>query len=88
MENKNSHKKLWFKSKMYGWGWQPSSWEGWAVLLLYVITITINFLNIDKMYFLKSDRFIQFSSTFIINTIFLLTVCYIKGEKPRWRWGK
>ena len=22
--------KLWFKAKLYGWGWYPCSWEGWG----------------------------------------------------------
>ncbi|MCX6717702.1 MAG: hypothetical protein NTU76_03445 [Candidatus Taylorbacteria bacterium] len=25
--------KLWFKRKTYGWGWVPSSWEGWFVVI-------------------------------------------------------
>lgn len=88
MKNKNSHKKLWFKAKLYGWGWQPVSIEGWGVLALYITAITVNFLNIDKVSYSVSDVLIRFSIPFIVNTIFFLTVCYAKGEVPRWRWGK
>jgi hypothetical protein len=24
----------WFRRKRLGWGWTPSSWQGWAVTLL------------------------------------------------------
>lgn len=88
MENKNTHKKLWFKSKMYGWGWQPCSWEGWAVLALYITTLTVNFINTNKIYTTTPNTIADFTPVFVINTFFLLTICYIKGEKPRWRWGK
>ncbi|MFZ2521885.1 MAG: hypothetical protein WAX44_02575 [Minisyncoccia bacterium] len=85
MENKNKDNKLWFESKKYGWGWTPTSWEGWFVLLLYIVAITLNFLNIDKFSHSASDTLINLSLPFIINTIFLIIICYAKGKRPRWR---
>lgn len=30
--------KAWFGPKKYlGWGWAPSSWEGWAATALFVV---------------------------------------------------
>lgn len=83
--NKN---KLWFKAKMYGWGWQPTSWEGWAVLALYITAIWINARNIDFYAHSASDTLINGVIPLVINTIYLLIICYCRGEKPRWRWGK
>jgi len=80
--------KLWFRAKRFGWGWYPCSWEGWAVILLYVIVITIHSINIEKFATSGTDVVINFSIPFIINTTFLLIICYAKGERPRWRWGK
>jgi len=79
--------KLWFKAKMYGWGWVPVSWEGWTIMISYLIAITLNFKNIDAGSHSGSDTLINFAIPFIINTIFLLIICYTHGEKPRWRWG-
>ena len=31
--------KLWFKAKMFGWGWYPITWQGWLITILYVISI-------------------------------------------------
>ena len=80
--------KLWFRAKMYGWGWYPISWEGWIITLLYVVSVMQPAISIDKASHSGSDFLINFSIPFIINTIFLLIICYAKGEKPKWRWGK
>ena len=31
----------WFKAKLYGWGWTPAKWQGWLVVLTYIILISI-----------------------------------------------
>ncbi len=71
--------KLWFKRKTYGWGWTPATWQGWAILLLYVLFLVQEFQKIDKL----SPSF-----SFIVVTIFLILVCYATGEEPRWQWGQ
>ncbi|MEK6890564.1 MAG: hypothetical protein AABX03_00335 [Nanoarchaeota archaeon] len=86
MENKK--RKLWFKAKLYGWGWYPSTWQGWLVLLTWVIIEIALFLNIDKNSHSVSDTLINFIPISIVLIIILIIICYIKGERPRWRWGK
>ncbi len=80
--------KLWFKAKLYGWGWRPVSWEGWTVMLLYLAGLYTNFQNVNMYHYSTSDVMINFSIPFIIDTIFLLIICYAHGEKPAWHWGK
>lgn len=87
MNNKKEN-KLWFKAKRFGWGWTPCSWEGWVVLLLYLNAIVPQFLFIDDNSHSVSDTLINFALPFISLTIFLLIICYLKGERPSWRWGK
>ncbi|MEX0910375.1 MAG: hypothetical protein WDZ73_01320 [Candidatus Paceibacterota bacterium] len=36
MEN---NRKIWFKRKLYGWGWYPASREGWLVTVVYMTII-------------------------------------------------
>lgn len=72
---------------MFGWGWTPITWQGWAVTLLYVASILVHVQNIDTQVHSASDFLIGFSVPFIINTIFLLIICYAHGERPRWRWN-
>lgn len=71
---------LWFKAKKYGWGWYPSSWEGWAVLGAYLLIV----FGAIK---LVPDK-LHFEVVIAISTVILLIICYKTGEKPRWRWGK
>lgn len=84
MEN---NKKLWFKRKNYGWGWQPATKEGWLVILVYVILFV---LIITQNY----NPYNAFEVIFkiVLPTILLITslifICYKKGEKPRWQWGR
>jgi hypothetical protein len=80
--------KLWFKAKRYGWGWQPSSWEGWLVLGIYVTSLIIwnaVLIEYDGLDIAAAGIF-SFPAIFIA-TGALLAICYWKGEKPRWRWG-
>jgi len=74
-------KKLWFKRKLYGWGWCPCSWEGWAVILIWIIFFIFATSNIDHEG-LKNVAFV------ILSVLALIYICYKKGEKPRWQWGK
>ncbi len=84
MENK----KVWFKAKEYGWGWYPGTWQGWAVIGLYTISVTFHVLNVNKFALSGTEVVFNFTVPLIVNTIFLIIVCYVKGEKPGWRWGE
>jgi hypothetical protein len=65
-------KPLWFKAKQYGWGWYPCTWQGWTILVVYLVILYFIAQNLLAVGFL---------------TTVLLLVCYFAGEKPRWRWG-
>ncbi|MBI1367816.1 MAG: hypothetical protein GC162_04095 [Planctomycetes bacterium] len=74
--------EFWFYAKRYGWGWGlPARWEGWAVLVVWLIMIGVG-----------AAYFIQHGLTafwiFIAVMIGVLTaICFWKGQRPRWRWG-
>lgn len=80
-------KKLWFKAKRYGYGWYPVSCEGWTVTVLCIYAILKGTWYLGPTWSLKTDLFYIFTRVFI-PVICLLVICYAKGEKPRWRWGK
>lgn len=85
--NTASESKLWFKRKSFGWGWTPVSWQGWAVLALYFLGLIKFFRESDLTSHSGSDFLINFAVPFTMLTIFLIIICYIKGEKPKWQWG-
>lgn len=80
MESENS-KTIWFPSKRYGWGWGPPvRWQGWAVLVLYFALI-----GLCALWLLPQDNTPLFLLLCIALTVLLMIVCWIKGERPRWR---
>ena len=76
-------RKYWFPAKRYGWGWgPPSTWQGWVVLLIYFALV------IGGIPFVKVTRgTLVYLAYVILLTVVLIVVCWLTGERPRWRWG-
>ncbi|MDO8495728.1 MAG: hypothetical protein Q7S32_04450 [bacterium] len=81
-------RKVWFKAKRYGWGWYPVTWQGWLILVVYVFILINIFREIDSASHSVSDTLINFLPQTVIVTAILILICYMTGEKLRWRWGK
>lgn len=88
MEPTQTPKKFWFRRKTYGWGWTPCSWEGWVVVLVYVILVTVPFCFVDLRQYSGTEIIFRFYLHIFILTVVLLWLCYKKGESPRWQWGR
>jgi len=82
---KDNPRGYWFKAKLFGWGWTPAKWQGWATLLGFIILIVLNSLRLGE----NPDpiRIRNFFGQTIILVLLLIFVCWKKGEKPRWQWG-
>jgi hypothetical protein len=85
--------RLWFRAKRYGWGWTPATWEGWAVMAVYVVIVIAweIYLARDQQAFVGQPiSAIAWRAAVppIVSTAILVPTCWIKGERPRWRWGK
>lgn len=81
---------LWFKRKLYGWGWVPAKWQGWAVIgvfLLYAGVVAGYFSQKAQAEALTQGDVIAFVVKIVVGVAVLLFVCYRKGEKPKWQWG-
>ncbi|USN45567.1 MAG: hypothetical protein H6502_00335 [Candidatus Woesearchaeota archaeon] len=75
-------KGYWFKRKLFGWGWTPATWQGWLILLLFVVYA---FVVARKFAFQQNSS--VFLSYLFLGVALLIIVAYVKGEKPRWQWG-
>ena len=75
--------KLWFKRKLYGWGWYPCSWEGWLIVLFFIVSIYIIAKNT-----LVKGKVLEYFISLILLTLIIIYLGYKKGEKPKWSWGK
>ena len=77
-----NEKQKWFPAKKYGWGWGlPNCWQGWLVLAAYLTSLCAGAFLISE----QTGFYVAYAA---VLSIVLIIICYLKGEKPRWRWGK
>jgi hypothetical protein len=79
----NNTPKYWFPAKRYGWGWgPPCAWQGWVVLLSYFALIVggIPFVH-------ATEGNVAYIAYVFVLTAILIAICWLTGERPRWRWG-
>ena len=75
-------KRCWFKPKRYGYGAYPVTWEGWSLILIFLISIFLSTLLIKTS-----------PVTYVALSIFLLLALIIISRKKtdgewKWRWGE
>jgi isopentenyldiphosphate isomerase len=80
--------QLWFKAKRFGWGWYPCTWQGWAILAMFLFVIVRGVMWIDAHALTPKEFLIDFLPQTYILTVFMIIICYATGEKPTWRWGR
>lgn len=79
----------WFKRRRYGWGYTPVTWQGWLVIITFVLGLISAARKLpDDPSDASESQLIKFFVTLGIAIILLITVSLITGPKPHWRWGK
>jgi hypothetical protein len=77
-------KQYWFPAKRFGWGWGlPTAWQGWVVLAIFAVLAAAGAIVI-----VPADRPARFVGYLLVLSALLTFVCWMKGEPPRWRWGR
>lgn len=84
--SQDNPKHLWFKRKIYGWGWVPVTWQGWLTTGIYIFLVVAFGLTIDEMSPPREVMF-TFGLPVTLLTITFIRICYKKGERPKWQWG-
>jgi uncharacterized membrane protein YhaH (DUF805 family) len=84
----NKPNPLWFRAKEYGWGWTPATWQGWLLLLVYVVLVSFIFSHFDSSSHSVSDTLLNFVPLTLLLTCILIFICFATGDKPSWRWGR
>ena len=83
----NAAQGLWFKSRRFGWGWTPITWQGWLVTFIYIASllggqfIMLRLWGDDP----NAKDLTWLFAFFVLATGVLIWMCYTHGEKPRWR---
>lgn len=83
---KDNPERLWFKRKLYGWGWTPATWQGWGVTLLYIILVLMVAFSVDENS-ATHELVFKFFIPLVILSVTFFRIAYTMGEKPRWQWG-
>lgn len=84
-------KDIWFRAKTYGWGWGlPLKWQGWFVYLIYffIIFFPLFIPELRQRFDKNEPEAFLYLLYVLFPTLVLIAICYKKGEKPRWRWGR
>ncbi|HAU66210.1 MAG: hypothetical protein UT30_C0013G0011 [Candidatus Uhrbacteria bacterium GW2011_GWF2_39_13] len=88
---KDNPQGYWFKARLYGWGWIPMKWQGWVVVACFVVVLLLNGFYFDSKIPTGSDPrvvdLVIFFGVLLVSITILFSICYKKGEKPRWQWG-
>jgi len=73
---KDSNETIWFPAKKDGIGWGPPTvWQGWAVLLSYILLIVIGAVTLTK-----SPGTMQYFYIYAgVLTALLIFICWKKG---------
>ena len=72
----------WFPAKRFGWGWgPPKTWQGWAVLIVFFVLMAGGAILLLPR---QVPRFMMWT---LFLLAILMAICWVKGERPRWRWG-
>jgi hypothetical protein len=73
---------IWFPAKRFGWGWGPPRvWQGWAVLVVFFALLAAG-----AFVFLSRLQTLRFLAYTLFLVAVLMGICWVKGERPRWRW--
>ncbi|MEK6906519.1 MAG: hypothetical protein AABW81_02765, partial [Nanoarchaeota archaeon] len=81
---KDNPEGLWFKMRLYGWGW--------VVVLAFIGLFILNGVYFASKISPSGEPtvfdLILFFGVIIVSIALLFWICYKKGEWPKWSWGR
>ncbi len=83
--------KKWFIPRSYGWGFEPTTWQGWLTVVIFIglifISLYINNIFDKNTITIKNIIAVFFDYAILITA--LIYFCLSKTEgKVQWNWGK
>lgn len=81
-------KQYWFKPKRYGYGAAPSSWQGWALTVGYVVILTAMSAWLTERAVHGESGIVTFMILTAVLTVIFVGIAWRTTEGGwRWRWG-
>ena len=84
---KDNPEGYWFKAKLYGWGWDPAKWQGWLVLILFVVFLAWSAFGLPSEGVPSNAQLAWFFVKTVFAVFVIIATCYKTGERPSWHWG-
>jgi hypothetical protein len=75
----------WFKRKLYGYGWTPARWQGWAVTLAFILIVVGLLIISSPSYLLVQPT--EVVLPLVALTALFVALCWKTGEPLKWQWG-
>lgn len=87
---KNDKKKsYWFKRRRYGYGWVPTTWQGWLVFgILLAVILGGAWMIRDTPQNELTDEVVVYLVAVLVGVLALVFISIKKGPEPKWRWGR
>jgi FtsH-binding integral membrane protein len=79
-----SPQKYWFKRRRFGLGWIPVTWQGWVTMLGGLGIIFFTAFSTSR----GSKNVGPLLLIVFAVVILFIVIAYLKGPRPRWRWGQ
>ena len=80
--------KYWFRAGRYGYGWSPSTWQGWLVVLFYVVANVYSLIQAIGETQSEEALFFAYIPKVLLFSALLIIITYLKGEPVAWHWGE
>lgn len=84
---KDNPEGYWFKRKLYGWGWTPATWQGWAITLGFIVGVLGYVFYLEEKS-VGEEVVVGDLAPLLLAVIALIVICYKTGEPPKWQWGE
>lgn len=79
-------KKYWFKRRRFGYGWIPTTWQGWLTIIVFAFPVIGDAFTLPKNP--THHQMAQFFLVLFVDLALLIFIIIVTGPKPHWRWGK
>lgn len=80
--------KYWFKQKRYGYGASPSSWQGWALTIGYVVVLAAMCAWVAERATRGESSIVTMLALTTVLTVIFVGIAWRTTEGGfRWRWG-
>ena len=82
--------EYWFRPKRYGYGAQPVTLKGWAVLIAYLVLVLVFLRQLSDVRTgeISAAAFLLWVVVFVGGTLFFIRFARRKTDGEwRWRWG-